>query len=465
MFKQFKIAWGPSLLMVGGALLWQQPLWLLGSSSSETRTETPTWSFANSAVVEVEEVEQHNGHDDNDTDVEVIDERIEVRNFTKPRHGRHHARIGGGPYIGVRLAPLPEALAAHMGDEGLMVTNIVADSPADKAGLQRYDIIVSFDAQAVKTPGQLAELVNQAADRQAVMVVKRGQRTLEVTLTPQARKEARPAEWRYPSEAPLHGDWRGMRGMKVQRDEDGNWRMLDLGALDDEDHAVRRFDIDFDSRFPGRNFFFFDGRNLGALDHDDDELMVIERIDGDQRLRIERDDTGITVTRSEADGQKRVERFENDEQLRDADPDAHAFLQKSRQADKGHFEFYWPHDLDNLEVLRRDFQDDLRKQIDEAMRIGEEARLRAEDLAQEVREQAAAIAESVRRSFGGDIKTHVLNDADDGKLMIHAREDGSFRVIHRPSPNEEHSYRFESREAFAEHLPELHQWYADSIAE
>lgn len=56
-----------------------------------------------------------------------------------------------GAWLGVRLSPVPPPLRAHLGlkDKGVMIDNIVEDSPADKAGIEQYDVIVSLDGEGV----------------------------------------------------------------------------------------------------------------------------------------------------------------------------------------------------------------------------------------------------------------------------------------------------------------------------
>ncbi|MDD3022879.1 MAG: trypsin-like peptidase domain-containing protein, partial [Syntrophomonadaceae bacterium] len=55
------------------------------------------------------------------------------------------------PYIGVWLQPVDVDLAKYLGIEaqGMVVADIVQGSPAERAGLLKYDVIVSIDKQAV----------------------------------------------------------------------------------------------------------------------------------------------------------------------------------------------------------------------------------------------------------------------------------------------------------------------------
>jgi membrane-associated protease RseP (regulator of RpoE activity) len=72
------------------------------------------------------------------------------------------------PYIGVLLDsnPLPDLLIVHMGlspNQGVRIKNVQSGSPADKAGIERNDIIISFQGNKIdnsdvdKFVGQIQE--------------------------------------------------------------------------------------------------------------------------------------------------------------------------------------------------------------------------------------------------------------------------------------------------------------------
>ena len=94
-------------------------------------------------------------------------------------------------YLGVRMAPV---------EEGVAITTVVPDTPADEAGLRAAtgtelvdgqerptggDVIVEFDGQAVTSPTALQSAVDarQPGETVSVVVLRDGDRqTLEVTL-------------------------------------------------------------------------------------------------------------------------------------------------------------------------------------------------------------------------------------------------------------------------------------------
>jgi hypothetical protein len=67
-------------------------------------------------------------------------------------------------YLGVALEPVPPALVAQLPDvlskeQGMLVAEVMPDSPAAKAGLKQFDVLVSYDDQKLFSPEQLTKLV------------------------------------------------------------------------------------------------------------------------------------------------------------------------------------------------------------------------------------------------------------------------------------------------------------------
>lgn len=104
-------------------------------------------------------------------------------------------------YLGVALAPVPEALRSHLGiEEGAMVRELVPGSPADKSGLRLHDVIVSVGGEEVKSPHEAQSRIRAMKPGERVKLgIRRGadSRTVEATLgtatAPQAGED-RPGE-------------------------------------------------------------------------------------------------------------------------------------------------------------------------------------------------------------------------------------------------------------------------------
>ena len=80
-----------------------------------------------------------------------------------------------GAWFGVRVTPPGPALTYQLGlaDRGLLITNICKNSPAQRCGLQQFDVVVSFDgtpiAQQSDLSGRIQLLGPQAKDSGLVL--------------------------------------------------------------------------------------------------------------------------------------------------------------------------------------------------------------------------------------------------------------------------------------------------------
>lgn len=90
--------------------------------------------------------------------------------------------------MGVNVATMTPAVAARLGvsqNTGAVVTNVVPRSPADRAGLQQGDVIVSIDGQPVKTTRELLRLLTNRKPGETVSVTYyrgRDERKASITL-------------------------------------------------------------------------------------------------------------------------------------------------------------------------------------------------------------------------------------------------------------------------------------------
>lgn len=69
------------------------------------------------------------------------------------------------PYLGVYLETIDSESAKYYGlqiDKGVLIGDVVSGTPADKAGLQRGDIITEVNGKAVKTGDELQEIVQKS---------------------------------------------------------------------------------------------------------------------------------------------------------------------------------------------------------------------------------------------------------------------------------------------------------------
>ena len=87
--------------------------------------------------------------------------------------------------IGLAVEPLTPEKARRLGvdaDTGLLVTNVDPSGPAADAGLQRGDVIEEVEGKPVKSVAELRSELSRAGDRPALMLVRRGESSLYLTL-------------------------------------------------------------------------------------------------------------------------------------------------------------------------------------------------------------------------------------------------------------------------------------------
>jgi membrane-associated protease RseP (regulator of RpoE activity) len=92
------------------------------------------------------------------------------------------------PWLGISPEDLPDELRAQLDlpeGEGLLVTEVVSGSPAEKAGLKKNDILTKIDGKAVKGEDSLAKFMASArAGQEATLTVlrKSKEQTIKVTV-------------------------------------------------------------------------------------------------------------------------------------------------------------------------------------------------------------------------------------------------------------------------------------------
>ena len=92
-----------------------------------------------------------------------------------------------GTFLGVLFCPLPEALLDHLPqlphDSGVLVTHVLPDSPAAKAGLRRHDILLRYDGEKIRDGDHMARLIRAGKEGQQVEVVLvRAGKEMKVTV-------------------------------------------------------------------------------------------------------------------------------------------------------------------------------------------------------------------------------------------------------------------------------------------
>lgn len=138
-------------------------------------------------------------------------------------------------YLGFTVARLHESLIAHLeellgrGGSGVLVEQVAKDSPAERAGLRRHDILVKYNDHRVNNPEECARLIHEGkpgeevtlsivrAGKQEAVKAKLGER--EVVVAPQHRSPVPQNERaeRAPSHGASESMWTSFDEMVVTR--------------------------------------------------------------------------------------------------------------------------------------------------------------------------------------------------------------------------------------------------------
>lgn len=231
-------------------------------------------------------------------------------------------------WIGVHVVAVPKALASQLKleDQGLMVINVAEDAPADKAGMQRYDVVVRFNGRTVPAArSEFVEMIQEAGvgKKVAVELVRQGKPvTIEFELA--TAPGTLHVEFKYEDEPDVVGqDELRIRGRMLFKGPGGDWLLKDFGELPNLPQPLvqalpqmRDFDI---TLFHGRE----DGKEIKIVVEQDGRRTEIHRR-ADGRIEVTKskttDDTETTDTNV----------YEDERALRKADAEAHKLLKNAR---------------------------------------------------------------------------------------------------------------------------------------
>ena len=92
-----------------------------------------------------------------------------------------------GGFFGARLATMDERMADELEmdvETGVIIGELLPDSPAEKAGIQQHDVIQQIDGQPVKELADLQKILRGTRPGQEMtFTVVRGKETKEIKVT------------------------------------------------------------------------------------------------------------------------------------------------------------------------------------------------------------------------------------------------------------------------------------------
>ncbi len=104
---------------------------------------------------------------------------------------------GGGNYLGIYTEEVTKENASRYGlreASGVGISGVAKNSPAERAGLKKGDVILKFDDEAVTNARKLTRLINEASpDHTARLTITRGgaEQTISATLGKREEQFAR----------------------------------------------------------------------------------------------------------------------------------------------------------------------------------------------------------------------------------------------------------------------------------
>ncbi len=123
-------------------------------------------------------------------------------------------------YLGVRTQAVSKEIARSRGldkAQGALVTSVVEDSPADKAGLQRRDLILSFDGKPLTAARLLSRRIAEAEiDKLVEIEILRKKKRKTLTVTIERLKEKVSEEEKIRREVAAGNAERSVAGISVE---------------------------------------------------------------------------------------------------------------------------------------------------------------------------------------------------------------------------------------------------------
>ncbi len=261
-------------------------------------------------------------------------------------------------WLGVQLQPVPDLLAAHtkLPDGGLLVQNVLRDGPADRAGLDRWDIITAMDGRPVTSDLTVFTAESQrkpAGETITLSYIHAGQSTTATVTLGERFDPPGEADWKYDSEQQdILQERIRVRGHALTKDDRGNWMLRDLP---DFPEALS---------LPGDLRELFQGITMHVSVSNDEKgghrvNISREESDGEKIQVTIQGDEPILVRRTRITGGQEStteETYADMDALRQADPEVYEMLDGTRQRGMLRMSPFGP-DVDpralRLESLRR----------------------------------------------------------------------------------------------------------------
>jgi regulator of sigma E protease len=124
------------------------------------------------------------GEDENATDLSPEDE---LKSFNKQHVLKRMAIVSAGPIFNFFLALIVYCVFFMVVGTGILIPEIGEvnkNTPAQNAGLEKGDLIVSVDEFSIESWKQMRDIVQESAGKRLNVTVKRGERLITVSIVP-----------------------------------------------------------------------------------------------------------------------------------------------------------------------------------------------------------------------------------------------------------------------------------------
>lgn len=246
-------------------------------------------------------------------------------------------------WLGVELTSVPAALASHLkldtvkdkehADDsvGLMVDNIFVDSPADRAGLQRYDVLIGADDRPVS--GDIRDFARHVRHRRpgqslTLTFYHRGEKrhaTIELGRRPGDVRTVRLKYVRDP-DARFEDNF-GLRGKIFKRGPHG-WELHDMGPMPELPPELRnRLGQGFDQAYADWLRRYLEG--ISAVNHarrvdEQGDVLQVRRLD-DGRYQVKR------YNRERGESAAEIKTYASIDDLEALDPQAYELFRNAEK--------------------------------------------------------------------------------------------------------------------------------------
>ncbi|HEY2249403.1 MAG TPA: PDZ domain-containing protein, partial [Planctomycetaceae bacterium] len=122
---------------------------------------------------------------DNDGTIDVL-----VANAVEGAAGPTAPQALSNYWIGIDGTPIDDALRSQLElptTQGLLINQVVAESPAAKAGLKQYDVLISCQDAAIAQIADLAKLLDEKKETLLPLKLVRSGKRIIIEVTPQRR--------------------------------------------------------------------------------------------------------------------------------------------------------------------------------------------------------------------------------------------------------------------------------------